>query len=938
MRDNATDMALTENTKELKILLVEDNDPHVQEIQRILNSSKDPCFHVRGVTRLGHAYEALSDGFFDAVLLDLCLPDSQGLDTLTQIQKVSPNLAIVMLAETADPELFARASQQGVLGFLFKAGLDPSRLIQTLFFAIEQNQKEQALANNERRYREVIENLEDAYFEIDISGVFTYANTAGTAYFGRSLNELIGTNSLDYNATPEQSERNIKVYTEVYETGRTGVLASTVNRSDGTQITIEHRASLIRDDQGKPIGFRGLTRDVTEQYAIQKALEASKEKYQTILENIADGYFEVDLTGQVTFCNEALVDILGYTIEELNRNDNRNYMDEENAKKVLQAYRHVYETGEPNRALEYEIITKNGQRRFVEGSVYLVKNDESRPIGFRGVVRDITSRKEFELELLLAKEKAESATMAKSEFLANMSHEIRTPLNGIIGMYNLLQNTLLTSEQADFVHTGKESADVLLTIINEILDFSKIEAGKLIIETIDFDLHNTIDNLVIMPAQIAQKKGLELIYAIDHGVPSMMSGDPGRLRQILLNLLSNAVKFTDTGEVVLKVALQDETPDKVTLRFTVQDTGIGISDTNQKKLFQSFEQLDSSSTRKYSGTGLGLAIAKRLTDLLGGQMRVESRLDHGSTFWLELSFQKVSTVAKAPRVAPDTVRAKRILIVDDNRTNLDVLEGYLKLWGCDCDRADSGSMALTLMKAVAKSGAYYDVVITDMMMPYMDGAELGRRIKADTSISNPMMIILTSLGMPGDAAEVKDIGFKAYLNKPVSPTQLYDCLVAVLSESAQSKTTAPAKLVTRHTLSEDRRRRVNILLVEDDVVNQKIALHHLSRFGFHVEAVVNGRDAIDTLSEKDYDLVFMDIHMPEMDGISATAWIRDPNSAVRDHKVPIIAMTAMETQEDRGLCLQAGMDDYIQKPIVPEELKQLVEKWIAKITSPELRN
>ncbi len=919
----------------LNILIVEDENRYSLKIQEILAASDDPPFNFQAVTALPDAIDILNRSHFDAILLDLSLPDSQELDPLVRIQTSTQRPAIFILVASGDISIFSQCAQKGVMGFFLKNNFAPEQLVRTLLFGIEQNKNEQAIANNERRYREVIEDLRDAYYEMDLTGVFTYANIETLNHLGRPRCEVIGSNSLDYNDTPEQSERNIKIYTKVYETGCTGILDSTLTRSDGSLITVEHRVSLIRTNQGKPIGFSGISRDVTEQKILQKSLQASKKKYQTILENIEDGYFEVDLKGRLTLYNASVGKIFGYDIEELAGKNPSSYLDEVNAEIVYNAYRHVYDTGEPKHALQYEVTGKKGWRHFVESSIYLMKDEQGTPVGFRGIVRDISSLKEFEQELIRAKVKAEEATSAKSEFLANMSHEIRTPMNGIIGMYSLLQSTSLTREQSDFVQTGKKSADILLTVINDILDFSKIEAGRLDIETIDFDPHNTIYDLISQPARIAQAKGLELVYAIDHKIPSQLLGDPGRLRQILTNILLNAVKFTHQGEVVLRVELEKETQSEAILSFSIIDTGIGISDVDQKHLFQSFQQVDGSSTRKYGGTGLGLAIAKRLTELLGGKMGFESRLNQGSTFWFSIPFKKGDDSFKPPPVVPEPLKGKRILIVDDNQTNLDVLEGHLKLWGCNCDHTTSAALALSMMAAVAKSGAPYDMVITDMLMPKMDGMELGRRITADTSFRNPILIMLTSQGMRGDATEMKGLGFSAYLNKPVNPSQLYDCLVSVLNRDAKSEADRPQKMVTRHTISENKRYHLKVLLAEDNAINQKLALHLLTRMGCDADGVPTGKEAVAALSAKEYDLVFMDIHMPEMDGLTATTLIRNPSSAVPNHQVPIIAMTATDTLEDRRKCLNAGMDDYIAKPIVPANLKALLERWMRKIHPPQ---
>ena len=661
------------------------------------------------------------------------------------------------------------------------------------------------------------------------------------------------------------------------------------------------------------------------------SLQRSEEKYQSILESIEDGYYEIDLKGRFTFFNDALTRIFGYDQDAMFSLLYSDVMDPPTADRVVRSAGIILKTGKPIRALQYEIVRGDGIKRFLECSVSLLKNRRGRPLGFRGIARDITRRKQAEMALAEAKKRAEAATLAKSEFLANMSHEIRTPMNGIIGMYNLLLDTDLTPEQADFVDTGKRSADSLLSIINDILDFSKIEAGKLDLEFIDFNLRKTIGELVTLPAVQAQSKGLEFAYQIDPEVPFLLKGDPGRLRQIIMNLATNAIKFTKQGEVVLRVFVEKETKTDVILRFVIRDTGIGISVPNQMTLFNSFAQVDASTTRKYGGTGLGLAICKRLAELMGGEIGVQSGGHRkGSLFWFTCRFEKQSqSTVQIPDI-PDIIQGKRILIVDDNQTNLDILNGYLKLWGCSCDMASSAEMALSLMHAVAKASAPYDLVISDMLMPEIDGAELGRRIKADPLLRQTLMIMLTSHGMRGDASEVKRIGFSAYLTKPVRRSLLFDCMVTVLSRKEQhSETLQRSPLVTRHSLSENQAQTVRILLVEDNLVNQKLALALLKRFGFVADVVGNGKLALDALASTDYDLVLMDVQMPEMDGLEATRRISDGQAGKANSALPIIAMTAHAMKGDREKCLDAGMTDYVSKPIKLDTLLQTIEKQLA---------
>jgi len=669
-----------------------------------------------------------------------------------------------------------------------------------------------------------------------------------------------------------------------------------------------------------------------------KSLRENEELYRTILNGIEDGYYEVDLKGNTTLFNDSYLKILGYKADEAIGVNYRKYVTPETGKIIFETFNRVFRTGTPTKAFNWKLIRKDGSECFVEVSISLIRDSDGNPTGFRGIMRDITHRKITEEELRQAKEAAEKATQTKSEFLANMSHEIRTPMNGIIGMYNLLLSTELNAEQIDYVETGKRSADSLLTIINEILDFSKIEAGKMDLEILNFDLRAAMEEVVELPAMQAHAKGIEFAYIIHQDIPSLLKGDPGRLRQVLLNLTSNAIKFTEKGEIVIYVSLEEETGTHVKVRFTVKDTGIGIARTDQELLFKSFHQVDASTTRKYGGTGLGLVISKKLTEMMNGEIGLESAPGLGSKFWFTALFEKQPVVREEQEKYSNSMESRRILLVDDNKTNLEILKGYLESWGCDCDTAQSGDVALSLLNAVARVNALYDLIITDMRMPEMDGAELGRRIKSSSKLKNTLMVMLTSQGMRGDAARMKEIGFAAYLTKPIRRSQLFDCLVMIFEGKPTPTDKEKPQLITRHTISEAKRRSIRILLAEDNIVNQKLALHLLEKFGFHADAVANGSEVVHALEMAPYDLVLMDVQMPELDGFQATQIIRDPKSKVLNHDIPIIALTAHAMKKDKDRCLKAGMDDYIPKPIQPQKLYEAIEKQItaaAKDADPE---
>jgi len=415
---------------------------------------------------------------------------------------------------------------------------------------------------------------------------------------------------------------------------------------------------------------------------------------------------------------------------------------------------------------------------------------------------------------------------------------------------------------------------------------------------------------------------------IHHDVPSRLRGDPARLRQILLNLVGNSIKFTEKGEIVIYISLEEETDTHIKTRFTLKDTGIGISKADQDRLFKSFHQVDASTTRKYGGTGLGLIISKKLTELMDGEIGLESVKGMGSTFWFTSIFEKQPFAREKPEILPDTIQGKRVLLVDDNKTNLDILQGYLESWGCLCDTALNGEMAMSLLNAVARVEALYDLVITDMRMPEMDGEELGREIKTNPKLEKTVIVMLTSQGLRGDATKMREIGFAAYLTKPIRRSQLFDCLAMIFGKKPAKTNRKKAQLVTRHSISDAKRGGIRILLAEDNIVNRKLALRLLEKFGFCADAVMNGVEAVNALETNPYDLVLMDIQMPKMDGFEATRIIRDPESRVLNHAVPIIAMTAHAMKKDRDRCLKAGMDDYMSKPIHPQKLLAAIEKQI----------
>jgi PAS domain S-box-containing protein len=630
-----------------------------------------------------------------------------------------------------------------------------------------------------------------------------------------------------------------------------------------------------------------------------------------------------DLEGNILYVNDKFVEISGYQESEL-IGKKHSILNSNNQPKTY--WLEMYQTALAGKVWHDEVRNraKDGDLYWVDTTIVPNFDSNKEVKGFTSIRTDITQQKQNIDNLALAKEQAETATEAKTQFLATMSHEIRTPMNGVIGMTNLLLDTSLNKEQYDFAKTVKHSAESLLTVINDILDFSKVEAGKLEPESIEFNLELLLHDVGRNIAFQAHNKDLELICPANIIPSQFFIADPGRIQQILNNLVGNAIKFTEKGEVSVYCKVQDQTKQHTKLLFEITDTGIGLTDKQQSKLFERFSQADNSTTRKYGGTGLGLSISKQLVELMDGEIGIKSVEGKGSTFWFTLNIANANT--PRPKKVFDNLQEQKILIVDDNLTNRVLLGHLLTKWQVEHTLVDSGKKALEKLTEESSKGTPYHIAILDMKMPQMDGFQLGTKIKNDNLLfKDTRLVMLTSQGQRGDVDKFKAAGFNGYLNKPINQTILYDTLMTVAGISPLEQplgTTHSSRIIPQFN--------ARVLVVEDDAINQKVAQGLLKKFGVQVDLATNGEKALNSLENIPFDLVLMDCQMPVMDGFEATRQIRHSKSKVLNRDIVIIAMTANSMEGDRVKCLAVGMNDFISKPVNPHKMQEALKRWLPK--------
>jgi two-component system, sensor histidine kinase and response regulator len=784
----------------------------------------------------------------------------------------------------------------------------------------ERRRAEQVLRDSEALYSSLVENLPVQVLRKDLAGRFTFANQSFCRLLGRPLEEILGKTDFDF-YPPELANKYRQDDRRVAEIGE---LFEDVEKyeKDG-EIRYNHvMKSAVRDASGRIIGTQAVFWDVTRRKRAEEALDRERYLLETLMENLPDAIYFKDLESRFLRISRGLADKFGLAdaSEAVGRSD-FDFFTEEHAAEARQDEEELIQTGRAVVDKEERETWPDGRVTWVATTKLPLRDQDGRIVGTFGISRDITEQKEAAESLRAAKEAAEAANRAKSAFLANMSHEIRTPLNAIIGMTELVLETDLSREQREHLTVVRDSGEALLSLINDILDFSKIEADRLVLDRAPFDLYETLGDTMKWLAVRAHDKGLELACRFRPGVPAVVVGDCTRLRQVVVNLVGNAIKFTEQGEVVLEVECASRGDGEVVLQFAVSDTGIGIPEEKRRVIFDLFEQGDASTTRRYGGTGLGLAISARLVELMGGQICVESRVGRGSTFHFTARFPEVEEdVERSAARHYARLRGTRVLVVDDNATNRQILREMLQNWGLRPETSADAASAFQQLRAARAAGDECRLVVTDAHMPDMDGFQLAERIRRDPDLDGTIIMMLTSGDHPDDVARCRQLGVAAYLLKPIKQSELFDALMMALgiaeAEDVEGAPPAPRAAPTGP---------LRILLAEDSAVSQKLVVELLARYGHTVCVAENGREALAALRREAFDLVLMDVQMPEMDGLEATAAIR-AREAQTGGRVPIIAMTAHAMRGDRERCLEAGMDDYISKPIHIRDLLGAIER------------
>ena len=759
-------------------------------------------------------------------------------------------------------------------------------------------------------FRTFIEGSSDIIYESDARGFFTLVNAAATKLLGYPSHELIGRHYSDL-VREDWRGATIEHYrSQLRDASATTYFEFPAVTADGRTVWIGQSVQAVIED-GKVAGFRAIARDITER-------RLADERFHAFMNNSPTVAFMKDAEGRYVYANDLMNRLFakpGSTVIGLSDSD---LLDEAIALPIRRNDEEVLNAHKAVQVVESAPTIDGEVRQWLTYKFPVAGADGTTFVG--GAAVDLTERIDLEKKLAAARDAALASARQKAQFLANMSHEIRTPMNGVIGLIGVLLDTEVTADQRDLLSTAKSSAESLLTIINDILDFSKIEAGKLSFDVLDFDLRSACEATMDLLSDAARRKGLEIGYVVDPDVPARLHGDAGRLRQVLLNLLGNAIKFTEEGGVLLQVDSVSRSESSAVVRFRIIDTGIGMNEETCRRLFQPFSQADASTTRRFGGTGLGLAISRELVHMMDGEIDVASEPGCGSTFSFTAKFAYKEQPERPPAI---TGTAPRVLIVEDSTTTRHIIALQLTAWGVPNDIADDSMTAMAMLRHAATAGEPYQVVLSDFHMPGIDGAGLARIVRESKALGAPRFVLMTGANRSFDAAMTAELGVTSCLIKPVKQRHLFSAVFG--RKTADEPAPAVAQTARPATPIQSKRR---VLVVDDNVVNQKVTLRQLEKLGFHGDAVGSGIEALDALGRIAYDLVLMDCQMPEMDGYEATAEVRRREGDAR--RTPIVALTAAASDSDRTRCLDSGMDDFVTKPVRETELADALQRWMPR--------
>jgi PAS domain S-box-containing protein len=940
----------------VEICLIEDSEDDADYINELLQQMPEQRKKAHLATSLASASKLLLQNKFDAIILDINLPDSHGIDTLVQVKKLTKRTPIVILTGEEDERLGSEAVGLGAQDYLFKNTINLNVLRRSILYAIERQRGFEAA----QQLATIMETGTDAVVARDLDGTILTWNRGAVEIYGFSAEEATGNKAQDllHSKLPLPFEEIVQT---LLQEGR---WQSDIDRTtkDGREITVSSRWALSRDDAGAPTMILELSHDISE---IKKKEEALR-YLGSIVEYSEDAIIGQDLAGKITSWNSGAQQLYQYSADEMI------------GQNIIRILPQIFESASPEsliqllQAHELDSIETSARRKDgtvldVSLSLSQIKDLQGTVVGASSISRDITQRKiaaanlitaneelekkvaertiellvlnqelekkvaERTIELLVlnqeltkARDLAQKASKLKSVFVANMSHEIRTPLNAVIGMANILQKTNLKEDQRSYTLAIQESGQSLLHIVNDILDFSKIEAGKVNLEHENFDLVQEIESTCSILATQARTKCLSFMCFIDPQLPQIVCGDSVRLRQILTNLLSNAIKFSQEGEVAVRVSKAATNANSVEIYFSVTDSGIGLSEEEQTRVFEAFEQADGSTSRRFGGSGLGLNITKNLVELMQGTIGVISDSGAGATFWFTIPFEVVSALPVTSE--KEELRDTRILIIDDEPHARDILQQYVTAWGMRCLSLNDVTKTVEILQKADEEGDPFDIAILDATSPQERSFSVARQILETKDLCKTQLIMLNSSRVTAAAANsTTHSGIRAFINKPVKQSELLQSLMIALQPT--EKTTKKNSVTAPKIEAKKPQRSERILVAEDNALNQRVMSIYLEELGLDCQIVLNGKEAIEAVEKQHFDLILMDCQMPEMDGFEASREIRQ-KEGTRGKRVPIIATTASAMKGDREDCLSAGMDDYICKPIEQSELVRILQKWL----------